>query len=508
MKIFRPLFVTALLILGSLAVQGRAAESVLEQPSPADLERGFTILRRVQEQSRGTKYLSRDFLLVELAPYDPDRALELAQLDGKVSDDDLALIIAALGSHDPARAAQWAPARLRQIQDGKRRLMALFGWIPIFVATQPDLAAQTLQEVRVALKPKAATADEVFSLIFAGQLASNLHQPDAAAYFERAVDEAKALEKKQGEKLLPGLIEAVIEGIALSDPALAERAALSLPVGVRVAALTRAASFAALHDVPAALRILERIDTEPEPPTPLPDAQGVVRGPRPNQRRDYAFGLAATAILPKLGKTDPAAALALARRVKEPHRRQALALAAEFQAKDVALGLLREATQIAETQEAEFDKVAVLSRLAGQAYDLDPPTGKQLFEQARQRLQKAQADGPQWDVRDSASFAFYTARIAPEASRARLEADFKRLSGEKDQKAAAWNLARVAQAMSAVDVERALKMARSISDEFFRFDSQRKIAQYVLAPASVRRTLDFDRWGATDNWRPGTPTGW
>ncbi|MDQ2686344.1 MAG: hypothetical protein M3Y28_00590 [Armatimonadota bacterium] len=59
-----------------------------------------------------------------------------------------------------------------------------------------------------------------------------------------------------------------------------------------------------------------------------------------------------------------------------------------------------------------------------------------------------------------------------------------------------------------MDTNRALKLADGISDVNFRFDAQRKVAQYVLAPTSVRRTLRFDRWSATDTWRPGTPTGW
>jgi hypothetical protein len=40
------------------------------------------------------------------------------------------------------------------------------------------------------------------------------------------------------------------------------------------------------------------------------------------------------------------------------------------------------------------------------------------------------------------------------------------------------------------------------------FDAQRKIAQYVLATDAVRRTMPFDRWTASDTWRPGTPSGW
>ena len=480
----------------------------LERPSKADLERGFEILQLVVYQSRGTAYSTRDFLPAELAPYDPDLALELAELDGKASDDELAVIISTLGLRDPARAGEWAPARLQQIKDVRKRLAATLGWTELFATTQPELAIQTLQQGRAALKPKATSADDVFDIFYVGQLAFALKQPDATAIFQNALSSAKELEKEQGNKILPGLIEALIGGIAGSDPALAEKAALELPVGVRAHALSRAIPWVARHNVPAALRLLERLALEEAPPEPVPDARGIVRR-RLNWQPEFAFGLAAKAIIPEVGKTDPSAALILARRVKSPHHYQeALALAAQSRPKNEALELLREAAKIVEAQDAYSEKIASLSRLAAQAYDLDPQAGRELFEKARQALKNAEANGPVWDERESASLAFYAARFEPQQSRAQLEADFKRLSAVEDKKTASWNMARVAQAMTAVDVGRALEMARSISEENLRFDTQRKIAQYVLAPESVRRTLPFGRWGASDNWMPGTPTEW
>ena len=51
-------------------------------------------------------------------------------------------------------------------------------------------------------------------------------------------------------------------------------------------------------------------------------------------------------------------------------------------------------------------------------------------------------------------------------------------------------------------------MASALPEVDFRFDARRKIAQYLLATDAVRATLRFDRWMATDTWKPGTPTGW
>jgi hypothetical protein len=55
-----------------------------------------------------------------------------------------------------------------------------------------------------------------------------------------------------------------------------------------------------------------------------------------------------------------------------------------------------------------------------------------------------------------------------------------------------------------VDTDRALAMASS-ADGDAQYISKRKIAQYVMLPASGKATLRFDRWMVPDTWLPGTP---
>jgi hypothetical protein len=126
--------------------------------------------------------------------------------------------------------------------------------------------------------------------------------------------------------------------------------------------------------------------------------------------------------------------------------------------------------------------------------------GTELFAVAR----KAAGDsfGPE--------FAFYWAQVNPAEARLRMEVEFaQRLHGDNPQ-GRFFSLVPPMLAMSAVDVDRALELARSIpeTDPNTRFDAQRKIAQYVLASQEVRRTMPFDRWCASDTWIPGTSRQW
>jgi hypothetical protein len=477
--------------------------------SPEDLQRGYAILETVRRESKGKNYSMRDYLSTELAAYDPDLALKLASGDGPTSDMELSFIIARLAQHDPARAAKWAAPRLRQMQDVTSRLTATSSMGPQLAVFAPDLAAEILKQAETRLKPAPVTGDEIFLYVYAGMLAASLKRPNVI-WFQTALDTAqKLVEKDKTGDQVRGLREAIVEGIAASNPEVAEKAALSLPVGTRVAALSRAVAVIAPKEVKTAQRLLELIKAEPAPPEPVPDERGIARRSL-NENPEWAFGLAAKAVIAELGKTEPGAALSLARQVNSPrHRADALALAARFQEKEVALALYREAAQAVLADEATFYRnVSTIARYAAQAYSLDPETGEELFARARRLMEERRIGDAGVNVEDSTAFAFYRARIAPQQSRALLEAEFTRLNAVRTDAQSGVRLSQVARAMSAIDVERALQIARTIPDDFWRFDTQRKIAQYVVAPEAVRRDIPFERWGATDNWQPGTPTDW
>ncbi len=89
-----------------------------------------------------------------------------------------------------------------------------------------------------------------------------------------------------------------------------------------------------------------------------------------------------------------------------------------------------------------------------------------------------------------------------------MESEFARRKQESGATRDYWTFVEPVLALTPVDADRAIGLANSLENVNASFDAQRKIAQYLLAPAAVRRTLAFDRWNASDTWRPGEPTGW
>jgi hypothetical protein len=131
--------------------------------------------------------------------------------------------------------------------------------------------------------------------------------------------------------------------------------------------------------------------------------------------------------------------------------------------------------------------------------EVDPALEAELFATAHDAQIAAAERTGSFDPR----FAFYYSRVDPAEARVMMEAEFSRRRSATAEEGP-FVLTPPILAMAAVDVDRALQMARATAS----LDAERKIAQYVLAPDSVRRTLAFNRWCASDTWIPGTPTGW
>jgi hypothetical protein len=139
--------------------------------------------------------------------------------------------------------------------------------------------------------------------------------------------------------------------------------------------------------------------------------------------------------------------------------------------------------------------------LAFQAYRIDPESGTVLFNQARRRVDT--------EGYNKITFAYYYRIIDPAESRLRLEAAYRQLQEKPDSLNPDRDLMPVALAMAPLDFDRALEIARAIPDgKGTRFDTRRKLAQFILAPEDARQTIPLDRWSCMDSWRPGAPTGW
>ena len=457
------------------------------KPLPGeDVERGYAILEEIWKDSEGTNYYARGHVPTELAPYAPDLALRLARgPDGKVSGETLAGIISVLAEVNPARAAEWAPSRLDEIEDPAGRMFTTAHLGLAVAGLKPELAANLYQKAKEGIS-KVKPSEEAYPLDVFGRallaaLAARLKDPAAGAVLAEAIAAAEEHARKAGPNNR-GLWEAIVEAAARGSPALAEKAAERS--GKQLAsALGRAVQEISRYDVEAAQRLLAKVKEDED------------------VRSGSYFDRSAKYIVEALGRTDPARALALAREVgTASHRALALAIAAQFQEKNTAASVFREALQ------ASGGEPATTGRIAAMAYEMDRDLGAELFAEAWKNL-KLDEEKRQGSI---AGFAFYYSRIDPAESRLMLETEFASgLQKGDDGGRYSWLVPPVL-AMAAVDIDRALEMARSIPerDPNARFDAMRKIAQYVLATESVRRTMPFDRWNASDTWMPGTPTGW
>jgi hypothetical protein len=214
---------------------------------------------------------------------------------------------------------------------------------------------------------------------------------------------------------------------------------------------------------------------------------------------ENAYGFAAKYVAAALAKDDPAGALAVARTIKQGEEKAtALLWTAPYQMKDTARQMISEAAVVLPTNTTG---TKALCQLASLAYRIDPATGAALFAQARNRVAT--------EGENSVTFAYYYRVIDPAESRLWLEAAYRELQQQPDANNPSWSLMPVALAMAPLDFDRAEEIARSIPvGDGARFDTQRKLAQFLLAPDDVRESIPLDRWTCSDTWRPGTPTNW
>jgi hypothetical protein len=424
-------------------------------------------------------FYARDWLPAEVAPYDPDLALKLASgADGKVTDIALNTIISALVQVNSARAIEWAPGKVRAMKPGWDRLytavsVGLAAW-----ETKPELARQMygLAKDGLTVKNTETPFPPGFPEAILAALAEKVAKGDADKLADSAIEAAKKF-MADGKSQSDELITAYAELAGKASPRLVRHYVEQIDVNQRARALARAIPHVALSDAKMANTMLSDIDQIP--------VAGTYR----------SFASAACFVIEQIGKTDPAAALKIARGViSNEHRAIALAMAARAQMKEAALPILREAAAAAPTTEG---RVHILSRVAAIAYEIDPTLGKELFAEA---LKATNGEA-------SPAYVFYYSQVNPAECKTMIDSGVAALKAKGQDNETGWRLQRWALAAAAVDVDKAVEIAKGVPGSL-GFDGRRKIAQYVLASNSVRRTMPFDRWCASDTWMPGTPTGW
>jgi protocatechuate 3,4-dioxygenase beta subunit len=492
--------VTVVAVNGKLMGQTRAAAgglsvqitiSMPQQPVSSDVAWGFAILEEALRKSGGAGYYARRHLAQELAPYDPDFALRLVGESGSgVPDDQVLLIVLTLLEVNPERALDWAPPHLAQMKDSPTKAQTA-SYLGLAAADRrPELARQLHQEAKAYYDRTPIPTDDSCSTDLLTRsvyvaLAGRMKDPRTGDLMASVIRAAQDAESKLPESERRGLLRAVVEGISRGGPELAQQAmALAqLPEAERGWGLIRALQDSPPRDPQAARAVLKSFQ-----PVAGDDAG------------EQQYAQAAKIVIEAVGDKDPAWVLEVARKVNWGWMKSlALATAARYQDEPAADQLFREA-------EAAAKGFGWKARVAAMAYDVNPRLGEELFTAARIAAKPGVGEMDE----SVAEFAFQYARIDPAESRLLIEREYASKLAQGQKIGGYFELVPLVLAMTAVDVERALEMARAlpVSDSGIRFDAQRKIAQYVLAPESVRRTLAFDRWRASDTWIPGTPTGW
>jgi protocatechuate 3,4-dioxygenase beta subunit len=264
----------------------------------------------------------------------------------------------------------------------------------------------------------------------------------------------------------PNLVQRLMENIE-SEP----------PVGYQAKALSNAIpTLARNFGYETVLPLFDELDKLPETDPKGHEERAI------NPTKTRAFATAAIPVVKLMGKS-PAQALQLARRVTDSYSRtEALAAAARFQSGGEAAKLWTELVQGARSEEAPM--------LAAWAWKFDPALGEKLFAQVRRNRESADRL-PYPDT--LGNYAFYYARLNPAQARLLLEKAWG-LAAQK--KADASTMSSTALAMSAIDGQRALEMARSIptDQEGNALETRRKIGQYLAMTPEQRSNWSFINW--------------
>ncbi|HEX8552963.1 MAG TPA: carboxypeptidase-like regulatory domain-containing protein [Abditibacteriaceae bacterium] len=487
-----------------------------------DLEAAHELVMELIEATRAGDYYARNSLPYTLAPYDLEAAREAAdaiQPGGKATKQMQRFLmwhqVRANTEQGRAMALQLVTELEKEVDSTPTSLVIfLLPFLPqpekAEVAGEDENDAALRSFVRrsfAATKTKLAKLDldkhsdlqTAYSFASLAALAARLGDTDALQLAQNAI--TIGVRYAQAQKDERGSIDAVVEGLANGGAKLVEAVLPNMPPEKRAGALGRVIPVIAQRDMAGARRLLETLPSQIKPE----NADSL------NAVPERAFGLAAKNLIGRMTVADAANALALARRVThEWQRAEALALAARLQSADEAAKLWREA--YAMSREILGDRQE--SRIAAIALNTNRAVGEELLLKIEDSF-FAPRDFRHGETPSAP--AFYLSRVQPGRAKAWLEWKWAEAQNGINGINGPIDLRGIAMAMAAVDIKRALEMATSIppkrsvngeEDFNWRWEAQRKIAQFLVAPEAVRQTMPFDRWEAGDTWTPGEETGW
>jgi hypothetical protein len=466
---------------GVLKVQSKSTVPsviTLQTPpaSPPDFKTARSLLQELVKEEKGYSSIAP---ISMLAITDPDTALMLAgQLNNDARETAIARSLRAFVQHNPESAKERLPDLLGALPApiaGLEGLM-LAAQIEPF---EPDEARAIFERERAKLQPlDANNRTPAYMRSAVAAVAARLNLPEANTLADETLT---ALVKQYGENDVYHAIDAAIERLAMGGGAFTERALGQIPVARRSRAANRAVTILAQFDLDGARRVLDLIPgwTQPERDESM--------------RATDAFARGVLVIIPRLGRIDPAAALALARRVTSlGFKEQALASAALWQPRAEAEKLLREAYDIDVPD--GFVPVSIYHLLVAlRASAFDAALGEEMALDVEKRFQSLELRPD--NVVVPPGLVWILARTQPGRARLLLERE--------------WDIAKnedlgqrqdVVIAMASADWERALDMARSLgtsAPEGLNTRPERRLpllmAQWALAPSQLRLVASLEK---------------
>lgn len=454
---------------GEVNTKGGALEIVLKPvaPSPRDVEKGRAILFDIARRSPWYRYQGVE----SLAPHDLEGALQLADLpDDRSHDATLLFVLSALLKADPKRAQAWAMPQLDAMTP-QNRLYFAARLASGLAESEPELARTLQMQARqdfTKLKPGGNSMSALMSL---AKLAAKLEMPDAGDWWNKALTEAVREAEADPRQYSP--IFQIVKASAPYDLDFALFAISQLKPDDRPEGLGDAFDGALeAKNFDLARQLFDKIAATKD------------------DQMEFSFGQAAIKLIKATGQADPQGALKLARRVKtNSYKSEALAWAAQFQARDEAIKLWREAAKLA--PEDAPQTTALISLLS---FPHDPALSREVLLPAVERVETQLRTGENnpFNRPDAGALAYALSLHDAAASRLLLEAAFGRAT-QKVSEHNDWDLMKLARAMTTLDPERALQMSdemEKINKRLF-YEMRREIAQTLLADKAARREIFF-----------------
>jgi hypothetical protein len=475
---------------GSVKANGGApVEIKLENSPKVDAAQIYAVLQECWDETskKPEDNWWRTRIPVLLMQTNPDLALKMIWANGSLDEDAALETTLALVRREPGRALQWGMALLDDIKNPHTALRAacVLGISAAGYHTEVarSLYARAKDNIGKSAKASPATQEAYRTLgdyAHLAALAGKLQNGEGDAMLDKLVEAAKQIKEPDSQALANQA-----DVIAMGSVPLAEKLAGQMTGMDAIIAMTGIAIEASYYDIAAARRVLEQIEK----------ASG-------NETNHGAYGEAALYVILALGKTDPSAALEVARSVhNDRYRKLALGIAAPFQPRDAQIAVLREAFGAVG---ADYHYVAEdMSWIAWMAHSVDPSVGDEMFASAKAKLL---AD-PEQESSELTAYAMHYAAADPALSRLMLETAFNQFK-QPGQSRGAWALEEAAVAMSVVDVGRAVELAKQIRDLTNRGRALTRIARYALSSDDQKQNLMRLHWTRSECWYYNGPSPW